>query len=59
MSSVRVLVCVVRAPQSPWMTSAADGWAGEQRGTSDHGLPSLLNRVSEQTAPTHPAGKWG
>ncbi|XP_003972025.3 rab11 family-interacting protein 4B [Takifugu rubripes] len=32
------------------MTSAADGWAGEQRGTSDHGLPSLINRGGEGEA---------
>lgn len=34
------------------MTSVDEGWAGGKRGTSDHGLPSLVNRVSDQTAPT-------
>lgn len=34
------------------MTSVVEGWAGGKRDTSDHGLPSLVNRVSDQAAPT-------
>lgn len=36
------------------MTSVDVDLAGGKRGTSDHGLPSLVNRVSTQTAPDQP-----
>lgn len=50
----RVFVCVERTQPTPWMTSVDDGSAGGLRGTSGHGLPSLMNGVSEQPAPTQP-----
>lgn len=31
-----------------------EGLAGGKRGTADHGLPSLANGVSNQTAPNQP-----
>lgn len=34
------------------MTSVDEGLAGGRRGTADHGLPSLVNGVSDQTAPS-------
>lgn len=37
--------------QGEWMTSVDEDLAGGKRGTADHGLPSLVNGVSEQTAP--------
>lgn len=40
--------------QGERMTSVAEGLAGRQRGSPDHGLPSLVSRVSDQTAPNHP-----
>lgn len=36
------------------MTSVDEGLACGQRGSPDHGLPSLVSRVSNQTAPNHP-----
>lgn len=38
-------------PGEQRMTSVDEGSAGGKRGTSDHGFPSLVNRVSSQTAP--------
>ncbi len=40
--------------QGEWMTSVDQGLAGGKRGTADHGLPSLVNGVSNQTAPSQP-----
>lgn len=37
--------------QGEWMTSVHEGWAGGKRGTAEHGLPSLVNGVSDQTLP--------
>lgn len=34
-----------------WMTSVDDALAGGKKRASDHVLPSLVNGVSEQTAP--------
>ena len=51
---VCVRVRVERTQPTLWMTSVDDGSAAGPRGASDHGLPSPMNGVSEQAAPTQP-----